>query len=114
MVALHLAVVRGCLARFVGTSALERRAVGGRRRAMGTALARIGRYRVLAGLAHGRLAGRGTVLVADARDAVALLPLLADFPRDALVNAVLRPLLGFRPRDQIWGERAGEYKTEVQ
>lgn len=68
---------------------------------MRTTLAGIGRYRVLAGLAHGSLTGRDSVLVADASDAVALLPLLAESSRDTLVNTVLRLLLGLHPGDRI-------------
>lgn len=102
MVTFHPAVVQGRLAGLV--EAVEDGRVRRRRRAMGTALAGIGRYRVLAGLAHGSLAGRGAVLVAGAGDAVALLPLLAEFPRDALVQAVLRFLLRLRPGDRICDE----------
>jgi len=104
VVALHLAIVQGRPARRLAGTAAECQVR--QRWAMRTTLARIGRYRVLAGLAHGRLAGRRSVLVADASDAVALFPLLAEFPRDALVNAVLRLLLGeLRPGDQIWQAR---------
>lgn len=100
VVALHLAIVQRRFARFAIRMMIE---IGIIRRwwTMRTTLAGIGRYRVLAGLAHGSLTGRGSVLVADASDAVALLPLLAESPRDTLVNTVLRLLLGFHPGDRI-------------
>lgn len=101
VIALHLAVIQGGLAGVIKTIEGSVR----RRWAVGTALAGIGWYCVLAGLAHGRLAGRSAVFVADASYAVALLPLLAEFPRDTLVNTVLRLLLEFRPGDQICKER---------
>lgn len=105
VVTLHLAAVQGRLAGLV--EAVEDGRVR-RRRAMGTALAWVGRYSVLAGLAHGRLAGRGAVVVAGASDAVALLPLLAEFPRDTLVQAVLRFLLRLRPGDRVWKQTNDE------
>lgn len=98
VIAFHLAVVQRHLARLV--RAVFKGAVC-RRWAMRATFARIGRYRVLAGLAHGRLAGRDPVLVADASDTVVLFPLLTEFPRDALVNAVLRFLFNLRPGDRI-------------
>lgn len=99
MEALHLAIIQGRFARLaVG---IEGGAAVGRRWTVRAAFARIGRYRVFAGLAHGGLTGRGSVLVADASDAVVLLPLLAESPRHALVNTVLRFLLGFHPGDRI-------------
>lgn len=98
MVTLHFAIVEGLaeLVRDVIKGAVPRE------RTMGTAFAGVGRYRVVAGLAHSHLAGCDSVLVADASDAVALFPLFAEFPRDALVNAVLRFLLGLHPGDRIW------------
>lgn len=95
MVAFHLAVVY--FARLV-------RAIKGpvrQRWTVRAAFAWIGWYRVLAGLAHGRLAGRDSVLVADASDTVVLFPLLTKFPRDALVNAVLRFLFSLHPGNRI-------------
>lgn len=72
-----------------------------RRWTVRAAFARIGWYRVLTGLAHGRLAGRDSVLVADASHTVVLFPFLAEFPRDTLVNTVLWFLFSFRPGDRI-------------
>lgn len=100
VITFHLTIVQGRLAGLVET--IEDRRVGWQR-TMGTTFARIGWYRVLAGLAHSRVAGRGAVLVAGAGDAVALLPFLAEFPRDALVQTVLRLLLGLCPEDRICG-----------
>lgn len=94
----HLAVVQGP-ASVAGT--LIEGAVVCRWWTVRTALARIRRYRVFAGFAHGHLAGRDPVLVADASAAVILLPFFAKFPRDAFVNTVLRLLLGFRPRNRV-------------
>lgn len=98
MVAFHLAVVQGHLAGLVRT--MIKGAVR-RRWTVRAAFARIGRYRVLTGLAHGRLAGRDSVLVADASHTVVLFPFLAEFPRDTLVNTVLWFLFSFRPGDRI-------------
>lgn len=98
MVAFHLAIVWGHLA------GLVRAVIEGAIRqlwAVRAAFARIRWYRVLAGLAHGRLAGCDSVLVADTSDTVVLFPFLTEFPRDALVNAVLRFLFNLCPRDRI-------------
>lgn len=73
MVTLHPAAVQGCAAGVVGD--LEA-GVGRQRRAVWAAFARIGRHRVFARFAHGRLARRASVLAAHAGDAVALLPFL--------------------------------------
>lgn len=100
VVTLHLAIVQR-FARLAVRMMIEAGATVRRWWTVRTTFAGIGRYRVLARLAHGSLAGRGSVLVADASDAVVLLPLLAESPRDALVNTVLRLLLGFRPGDRI-------------
>lgn len=101
VVALHLAIIQRRFARLAVRIMIESGAAVRRRRTVRTALARIRRYRILAGLAHGSLTGRGSVLVADASDAVVLLPLLAESPRHALVNTVLRLLLGLHPGDRI-------------
>jgi len=98
VVAFHLAVIQGHLTGLI--RAVIKRAVCWWW-AMRAAFARIRWYRVLAGLAHGRLAGRDSVLVADASDTVVLFPFLTEFPRDALVNAVLRFLFSLRPGDRI-------------
>lgn len=102
MVAFHLAIVQGHLAGFVRD--IVRTVIEGAIRqlwAMRTAFARIRWYRVLAGLAHGRLAGRDSILVADASDTVVLFPFVTEFPRDALMNAVLRFLFDLCPGDRI-------------
>lgn len=100
VVTLHLAIVQR-FARLAVRMMIEAGATVRRWRTVRTTFAGIGRYRVLARLAHGSLAGRGSVLVADASDAVVLLPLLAESPRDALVNTILRLLLGLHPGDRI-------------
>lgn len=101
VIALHLAIVQRRFARLAIRMMIEIGATVRRWWTVRTTLAGIGRYRVLAGLAHGSLTGRGSILVAHASDAVALLPFLAEFSRDALVNTVLRLLLGLHPGDRI-------------
>lgn len=96
--AFHLAVIQGRLAELVRVVI---KGTVDRRWAMRAAFTRIGWYRILTRLAHGCLAGRESILVADASDTVVLLPLLTEFPRDALVNTVLRFLFSLRPRDRI-------------
>ena len=96
MITFHLAVIQGHLTRLVRIKGAVRR-----RWAVRATFAGIRWYRVLAGLAHGRLAGRDSIFVADASNTVVLFPLFTKFPRDAFVNAVLRFLFGFRPGNRI-------------
>ena len=74
---------------------------------MRAALARVRRNRIVAGLAHRCLTGHHPILLANAVDAVRLLPSFAQFSRFALVHANVCRLvhLGchFHPRDGLCG-----------